>query len=95
VTIDLPPGLPDGLRLARTTPEFTPETVPEALLAAHRVADGVWGVLRVQAGSVTFVAEESGEQRLLDAGATQLIEPGLLHHVELADDAQFVVEFYR
>ena len=95
VTTDRPPGLPDGLRLARTTPEFTAETVPDGLLAAHQVADGVWGVLRVRAGSVTFVAEESGEQRQLEAGAAQLIEPGLLHHVEPSDDARFVVEFHR
>lgn len=88
-------ALPTGSRLARTTPEFTADTVPDGLLGAHRVADEVWGRLCVFAGSVLFVEEESGQQRTVAASETQVIEPGVLHHVELADDARFVVEFHR
>lgn len=102
----MPTGaLPPGVRLTRTTPEFTADSVPAGLLAAHRVADDVWGLLRVLAGTVVFVLEEdgdgaageleTGEAVTVEAGETQLIEPGVLHHVELGDGARFVVEFYR
>ncbi len=88
-------ALPEGLELARTTPELTAETVPAGLLRRHEVAAGVWGRLVVQEGSVTFVAEGSGETRVLSAGESQVIEPDAPHHVEPASDARFVVEFHR
>ena len=88
--------LPAGLTLARTTPEFTAMTVPAGLLKAHRVADGVWGRLRVLAGSLTF-AFEDGEQppRTVDAGQEQVIPPGRAHAVTPAADARFVIDFFR
>lgn len=87
--------LPGRVEHVRTTPVFTVETVPAALLRAHRVAPGVWGRLRVMAGSVTFVLEDTGESRRLGEGDDQVIEPDVAHHVELGSDAEFVVEFYR
>lgn len=87
--------LPSGVVLQRTTPVFTADTVPDGLRRAHQVAAGVWGRLRVLAGTVTFVAEESGETRVLGAGDAQVIEPELRHHVEPDDGARFVVEFHR
>ncbi|NLD76767.1 MAG: DUF1971 domain-containing protein, partial [Acidimicrobiales bacterium] len=68
---------------------------PDGLLRAHKVAVGVWGRLRVLDGTVTFVAEESGERRTLGPGESQVIEPDLPHHVEPSDDARFEVEFHR
>jgi tellurite resistance-related uncharacterized protein len=87
--------LPPGLELVRTTPEFTVDRVPAGLLGAHRVADGVWGVLRVLAGTVVFVLEDSGARRSLTTDDAQVIEPGVFHHVEPSADARFVVEFHR
>jgi tellurite resistance-related uncharacterized protein len=87
--------LPSGVVLARTTPEFTDETVPDGLRRGHRVTAGVWGRLRVFAGSVTFVAEDSGESRVVAAGESQVIEPELRHHVDPEPGARFVVEFHR
>jgi tellurite resistance-related uncharacterized protein len=88
-------ALPDGVALARTTPEFSSETVPAGLLSAHRTAEDVWGRLAVLAGEVTFRLEDTGESRRLVAPAMQVIEPGVLHHVALSSDALFQVEFYR
>lgn len=87
--------LPDAVRLERTTPTFTADTVPAGLLRAHRIAADVWGRLRVEEGSVTFVLEESGESRVLAAGDTQVIPPDTLHHVVVEPGAAFAVEFHR
>ena len=88
--------LPPDLRLVRTTPVFDETSVPAGLLAAHRVADGVWGRLVVQAGSLAFVFEDDpgGAQRG-EAGRHVIIPPGRAHHLELDGPVRFVVEFYR
>ena len=88
-------ALPEGVVLVRTTELFTVDSLPAGLRRAHRVAEGVWGVLVVHAGEVRFVAEATGEARTVAAGQRQVIEPGLLHHVELSDDAEMAVEFHR
>ena len=87
--------LPPGARHVRSTPEFTAESVPAGLLRAHRVADGVWGLLRVLSGSVVYVLEEHGDSVTVSAGGAQVIAPGEVHHVEPDDDARFLVEFHQ
>jgi cupin 2 domain-containing protein len=60
--------LPHGVELQRVTPEFDADTVPAGLLRAHRIAAGVWGLLRVTAGSVRFVFEDGSPEPVdLDA----------------------------
>lgn len=89
---------PDGLELARTTDEFDSTTVPRGLLRAHRTAVGVWGTVRVRAGSLRFTWEDdtTGDSVVeLVAGDSLVIPPDTPHRVELADDTRFVVEFYR
>lgn len=87
--------LPADLTLVRTTSEFSVGSVPAGLLRAHRVAEGVWGLLRVRDGTVVFVAEETGEARTLTPGDAQVVPPGVIHHVELDEAARFVLEFHR
>ena len=87
--------LPPGLQHVRTTPVFDEATVPEGLRRAHQIAEGVWGVLRVHAGTVTFVDESSGESREVPAGGSQVIPPATPHHVEPGAGATFSVEFHR
>ena len=79
----------------RTTKVFTAASVPRGLLAAHQVADGVWGRLVVLEGVVEFVVEATGASRAVGAGERQVIEPGMPHHVVPDDAARFVVEFWR
>ena len=55
----------------------------------------MWGLLRVLSGTVTFVLEDSGEDTDISAGGEHVIAPGVAHHVVLADDARFLVEFHR
>jgi tellurite resistance-related uncharacterized protein len=89
------PALPPDVELVRVTDEFTAETTPAGLKHAHQIAAGVWGRLRVLSGVVTFVLEATGERRQLEAGASQVIEPEVAHHVEVGPEGSFVVEFYR
>lgn len=86
--------LPEGLELARTTPEFTATSTPTALRRSHVVAAGVWGVLVVRAGAVTFRFDDGAEHRI-GVGDRLVIPPATPHAVEPDPDAQFVVEFHR
>ena len=88
--------LPTGLQLTRTTPTFDQESVPKGLLAAHRVAEGVWGRLIVHTGALTFCFEdEPDNQRRVSAGEHVVIPPNRPHHLELDSHVTFAVEFHR
>lgn len=88
--------LPPGPVYERTTGEFSAESTPRGLLRAHRLAPGIWGLLEVTAGSVTFVWEAEGQRRIiLFAEDSLVIEPELPHHVEPDAEARFAVGFYR
>lgn len=74
--------------------------MPAGLRRTHRIADGVWGVLRVRAGSLVFVDEDTvpvGSEGAvtLVAGDSLVISPGVAHHVEPDPDARFTIEFHR
>jgi tellurite resistance-related uncharacterized protein len=90
-------ALPPGLVPYKQTPEFTRPNVPEALLAAHSVKPGVWGLLRVLRGRVRYCLDgDTPEALLLEQGATVVIELQVPHHVELPDeDSVFLVQFHR
>ncbi|MEZ5094714.1 MAG: DUF1971 domain-containing protein [Nocardioides sp.] len=87
--------LPEGLGFARETRQFAADDVPSGLLATHRVAEGVWGLLRVHAGPVRYVDEATGAPLDLDAGDEQVIPPGVPHHVEPGPGSRLSVSFYR
>jgi tellurite resistance-related uncharacterized protein len=87
--------MPPGLHHVRTTPEFTSASTPAGLRAAHRVAAGVWGRLRVREGVVRFVFETPpGSVHDVRAGESLDIPPQRAHRVEPGDGARFVVEFH-
>ena len=88
-------GLPPNARFVRATAEMTVETVPPGLRRAHRIADGVWGLLTVSSGTVRFVLEETTDIVEVGAGGSHVIAPGVRHHVDPSDDARFLIEFYR
>ncbi len=88
--------LPDGLELVRTTATFDETSVPAGLLAAHRVADGVWGRLVVLDGALRFVFEDDPDgATTVSSGHHQVIPPGRPHHLELDGPVRFHVEFHR
>jgi tellurite resistance-related uncharacterized protein len=88
--------LPDGLEHVRTTDTFDHDHHPAGLRRAHRVADGVWARLVVRTGALSFVFEDDPSHRIdVAAGASQVIPPGRLHHVDIAGPVTFALEFHR
>jgi tellurite resistance-related uncharacterized protein len=88
--------LPSGLHHVRTTPWFDRDTVPAGLLAAHQVAEGVWGRLIVDTGSLAFTFEDEPDRtHRVEAGGDLVIPPATPHHVTVDGPVRFAVEFYR
>ena len=86
--------LPDGLEVVRTTAVWHEHTMPDALRRDHRVASGVWGRIRVEEGSLRFVAATDPRTDVtIVAGQTQPIPPDVRHHVETVGPVRFAVDF--
>lgn len=88
--------LPPNLDHYKTTPDFTDTSVPAGLQRKHSTAAGVWGRIVVHEGSLRYVIEEpEQEEHRLVPGAPGIVEPQVLHHVELEGPVRFCVEFLR
>ena len=87
--------LPEGVAPYSRTPSFTAETTPAALRADHATKPGVWGVIMVEAGRVTYAIPSTGERHDLVANRPGIVEPEVRHRVTPSDDARFFVEFHR
>lgn len=91
--------LPEGLECYKRTNTFTEQTVPKGLLSDHSTKEGVWGLINVESGSlsyrVTDSRRDSFEAVLTHGGAPGIVEPTILHHVAPLGPVRFHVEFYR
>ena len=88
--------LPGGLELQRVTDVFDVDSVPAGLLRAHRLAAGVWGLVSVTQGELTFVWEDRRDDPVtLHPGDSLVIEPTTRHHVEPGPDVRLPVAFHR
>ena len=91
--------LPEGLECYKRTDTFTEETVPRGLLNDHTTKDGVWGLIKVESGSVMYRVtdprRDPSETVLTPEGAPGVVEPTIQHHVAPIGSARFHVEFYR
>ena len=86
--------LPTGLNTVRTAGPFDVDTVPAGLRAAHRVAEGTWGLLRVIDGTVAIsIDTEPATVRRLGAGDEQAIPPLVPHQLEVDAPVTLVVDF--
>jgi tellurite methyltransferase len=86
--------LPDGLVVVRTAGPFDATTVPAGLLRDHRLADGVWGRLHVDDGSLSFTMQtEPPVTTQIHAGDDQPIPPGIRHALHLPGAVSFTIEF--
>ena len=82
----------------KSTPIFTEATLPAGLKEAHSTKAGVWGLLEILSGTVTFVIEAgdggSERRRIMQGGETQIIQSELLHHVEPEGAIEMQVHFF-
>lgn len=86
--------LPGSLRVSRTVGPFDATTLPAGLRKAHRVADGVWGRLRVVEGSAGLRMETDPPiDVVLVSGDSQAIPPGVPHAVSVDGPVSLVVDF--
>lgn len=86
--------LPDGLSVVRTAGPFDAATLPAGLRKAHRVADGVWGRLRVIDGSAAIsIDTDPPIHARLFAGESQPIPPGVPHAVLVDGPVRLAVDF--
>lgn len=92
---DRPSALPDSVAAYNQSPVFTQDTVPAALLHDHATKEGVWGVLHVISGTLTYNVPSTGEKQILDAGATALIYPAVPHRVAPMGEVSFYIEFWK
>lgn len=88
--------LADGLRVVRTTDVWDERTMPAGLRRSHRVAAGVWGLLRVRQGRLRFRARTRPSLDVVVRPDTpQAIPPGVEHEVEPRGEVSFLIEFLR
>jgi tellurite resistance-related uncharacterized protein len=88
--------LPAGAVKYAETPVFTEASTPDKLRGAHDTKAGVWGKLVVAEGALDYVVIGPPERRTrIRAGECAIIEPKVLHRVDLNGPVQFRVEFWR
>jgi hemoglobin len=91
-----PARLPAGAVKYAETPVFTEASTPDKLRGAHDTKAGVWGKLVVAEGALDYVVIGPPERRTrIRAGECAIIEPKVLHRVDLNGPVQFRVEFWR
>ena len=88
-------GMPSGLVPSGRSLEFTTDTLPEALQKEHALADGRWGVLHVLEGSLTFIDLASGNERVVAAPDSVVIQPRIPHRVTVSGPVRLRIDFFR
>jgi tellurite resistance-related uncharacterized protein len=91
----IPSQLPPGLEIYARSPDFVPATLPADLRAAHCLAEGAFGVIRVLEGAVLFALESPATSSIvLRPGESAVIEPQRLHHLLFVEPGRFFIEFH-
>lgn len=78
----------------RSTPIFDEKTLPAALRRDHRTKAGVWGVIRVLEGEVTYTVVEPRVEQRLTPETPGLILPEQPHFVTPVGGMRMQVQFY-
>lgn len=87
--------LPPDVQPYRRTPVFTQETVPAALTGEHSTKAGVWGVIHVTEGRLTYFIPTRDVEIVLDPSTRGIVEPEVTHRVRPEGAVSFFVEFWR
>ncbi len=89
-------SLPKECSSYKKTATFTEETVPPGLLGAHKTKKGTWGKIVVVEGHLLYrILEPEIEVHILDTAHFGVVEPEVLHQVELKGKVRFYVDFHK
>jgi tellurite resistance-related uncharacterized protein len=92
-------ALPAGLQSYKRTATFTEATTPAALMNDHSTKEGVWGLIHVEEGSLYYLVtdsqRQSSQQILTSDCGPGIVEPTIIHKVEIIGRVRFFVEFLR
>jgi tellurite resistance-related uncharacterized protein len=94
-----PAPLPADVQPYRRTDTFTETGVPKGLLRAHATGIGAWGLIHVLEGRLAYRTTDprraANERVLTPEAPPGVVEPTILHEVELLGPVRFFVEFLR
>lgn len=91
-----PANLPSAAQPYREIGPFDASTLPAGLLQTHYLKEGVWGLVRLEAGRIDFVWEEGDRARVILAAPAQIVvPPGVPHHLEADGDFSLSIVFHR
>ncbi|MCJ8143308.1 DUF1971 domain-containing protein [Ancylobacter sp. A5.8] len=78
----------------RVSPAFDETTIPPALLRDHATKAGVWAIIRILDGTISYCPDATGTSITLDSATPGLIRPEQPHHLSLIGPFRLQVEFY-
>ena len=91
--------IPLGLEHYKSTPVFDRRTTPLALQSDHSTKSGVWGKIQVTGGRLRYTVADPRRTpflvELMAGGPPGIVEPTIVHRVELIGDVMFQVEFWK
>ena len=91
--------MPPGLKHYKSTSLFTAQTTPAGLQGDHSTKSGVWGAIQVRRGRLRYIVTDARREittlELTPEGPAGVVEPTILHRVELMGDVEFEVEFWK
>lgn len=86
--------LPDTVKHYKSTPEFNEDSIPAGLLRKHSTAAGVWGRIRIMEGQLLYrILEPAAEVLTLTPQNHGVVEPQVVHEVEVIGPVRFCVDF--
>lgn len=89
-------SLPANVNTYKKTKTFDEKTVPAALLKNHQTLAGVWGKIVIVRGKLEYVIKTEVEETLiLDIEKFGVVEPQMIHHLNLLGPVEFYVEFFK
>lgn len=87
--------LPDGVTAYKRTPVFDQDNLPDAFEHAHQTKSGVWAIIHVLEGQLTYTTFSPHLDLILGPDTPGIVHPGQLHKVQPHGKVRFFVEFYR
>jgi tellurite resistance-related uncharacterized protein len=88
--------LPEHFEPYKRTADFDEHSLPQGLRADHTTKRGVWAVIHVVEGALTYVVEPPlAREQQVAAGETAIVVPEVKHRVRPEGSVRCFVEFHR